>query len=99
LHRGNVLFAVWATRLWAGDGITANAVHPGAVAGTNLSRYMSPDALTETRNSSMYKFKTIEQGAATSVLVATSPQLDARAQSSPTTCQIEYKRVTSLGGH
>jgi hypothetical protein len=37
---------------------------------------MSPDALAETRNSGMYKFKTIEQGAATSVLVATSPLLD-----------------------
>jgi NAD(P)-dependent dehydrogenase (short-subunit alcohol dehydrogenase family) len=72
----NVLFAVKATRLWAADGITANAVHPGAIAGTNLSRYMSPDALAETRNSGMYKFKTIEQGAATSVLVATSPLLD-----------------------
>jgi NAD(P)-dependent dehydrogenase (short-subunit alcohol dehydrogenase family) len=72
----NVLFAVEATRLWAADGITANAVHPGAIAGTNLSRYMSPDALAETRNSGMYKFKTIEQGAATSVLVATSPLLD-----------------------
>jgi NAD(P)-dependent dehydrogenase (short-subunit alcohol dehydrogenase family) len=72
----NVLFAVEATRLWAADGITANAVHPGAVAGTNLSRYMSPEALAETRNSGMYTFKTIEQGAATSVLVATSPLLD-----------------------
>jgi NAD(P)-dependent dehydrogenase (short-subunit alcohol dehydrogenase family) len=72
----NVLFAVEATRLWAADGITANAVHAGAIAATNLSRYMSPEALAETRSSGMYKFKTIEQGAATSVLVATSPQLD-----------------------
>jgi NAD(P)-dependent dehydrogenase (short-subunit alcohol dehydrogenase family) len=72
----NVLFAVEATRLWAADGITANAVHPGAIAATNLSRYMSPEALAETRSSGMYKFKTIEQGAATSVFVATSPQLD-----------------------
>jgi NAD(P)-dependent dehydrogenase (short-subunit alcohol dehydrogenase family) len=72
----NVLFAVEATRLWAADGITANAVHPGAIAATNLSRYMSPEALAETRSSGMYTFKTIEQGAATSVLVATSPQLE-----------------------
>jgi NAD(P)-dependent dehydrogenase (short-subunit alcohol dehydrogenase family) len=72
----NVLFAVGATRLWAADGITANAVHPGAIAATNLSRYMSPEALAETRSSGMYTFKTIEQGAATSVLVATSPQLE-----------------------
>jgi NAD(P)-dependent dehydrogenase (short-subunit alcohol dehydrogenase family) len=72
----NVLFAVEATRRWAADGITANAVHPGAIAATNLSRYMSAEALAETRSSGMYTFKTIEQGAATSVLVATSPQLD-----------------------
>src|SRR3984893_2506685 len=70
----NVLFAVEATRHWAADGITANAVHPGAIAATNLSRYMSPEALAETRSSGMYTFKTIEQGAATSVLLATSPQ-------------------------
>ena len=72
----NVLFAVEATRRWAADGITANAVHPGAIAATNLSRYMSAEALADTRSSGMYTFKTIEQGAATSVLVATSPQLD-----------------------
>jgi NAD(P)-dependent dehydrogenase (short-subunit alcohol dehydrogenase family) len=72
----NVLFAVEATRRWAADGITANAVHPGAIAATNLSRYMSPAALAETRSSGIYTFKTIEQGAATSVLVATLPQLD-----------------------
>jgi NAD(P)-dependent dehydrogenase (short-subunit alcohol dehydrogenase family) len=72
----NVLFMVEATRLWAAEGISANAVHPGAIADTNLSRYMSPEALAETRKSGMYAFKTVEQGAATSVLVATSPQLE-----------------------
>src|ERR1700730_1097402 len=72
----NVLFAVEATRLWAADGITAKAVHPGAVGATHLARYMSAEALAEPRRSGMYTFKTIEQGAATSVLVATSPQLE-----------------------
>lgn len=72
----NVLFAVEATRRWAGDGITANAVHPGAIADTNLSRHMDPDVLAGLRASGAYTYKTIEQGAATSVLVATSPQLE-----------------------
>jgi NAD(P)-dependent dehydrogenase (short-subunit alcohol dehydrogenase family) len=72
----NVLFAVEATRRWAGDGITANAVHPGAIAATNLSRHMDPEALADLRASGTFKYKTIEQGAATSVLVATSPQLE-----------------------
>jgi NAD(P)-dependent dehydrogenase (short-subunit alcohol dehydrogenase family) len=72
----NVLFAVEATTRWASDGITANAVHPGAIAATNLSRYMDPEQLAGLRASGMFTYKTIEQGAATSVLVATSPQLE-----------------------
>jgi NAD(P)-dependent dehydrogenase (short-subunit alcohol dehydrogenase family) len=72
----NVLFAVEATRRWGGDGITANAVHPGAIAETNLSRYMDPEALADLRRSGAFTYKTTEQGAATSVLVATSPQLE-----------------------
>jgi NAD(P)-dependent dehydrogenase (short-subunit alcohol dehydrogenase family) len=72
----NVLFALEATRRWDGDGITANAVHPGAIAETNLSRHMNREELTALRESGDFRFKTIEQGAATSVLVATTSQLD-----------------------
>jgi NAD(P)-dependent dehydrogenase (short-subunit alcohol dehydrogenase family) len=72
----NVLFAVEATQRWAGDGITANAVHPGAIAETNLSRHLDPKYLADLRDSGVYTYKTTEQGAATSVLVATSPRLE-----------------------
>ncbi|MCW2983229.1 MAG: putative short chain dehydrogenase, partial [Conexibacter sp.] len=72
----NVLFAVEAARRWADDGITANAVHPGAIADTNLSRHIDPDALAALIASGTYTFKSTEQGAATSVLVAASPRLD-----------------------
>jgi NAD(P)-dependent dehydrogenase (short-subunit alcohol dehydrogenase family) len=72
----NVLFAVEATRRWADDGITANAVHPGAIAATNLTRYYDHEVLEEVLNSRRYRFKTPEQGAATTALVATSPQLE-----------------------
>ena len=82
----NVLFAVGATQLWAaGEGIYANAVHPGAIIDTNLSRYsMEPAVQAQLRESGEYtspegvrmRFKTPAQGAATSVLVATSPQLE-----------------------
>ena len=72
----NVLFAVEATRRWAGDGITANAVHPGAIVATNLSRHMDPESWRSCAPRAPFQFKTIEQGAATSVLVATSPQLE-----------------------
>jgi NAD(P)-dependent dehydrogenase (short-subunit alcohol dehydrogenase family) len=72
----NVLFAVEATRRWSDEGITANAVHPGAIAATNLSRHLDPDYLEQLRASGVYRYKTAEQGAATSVLAATSPQLE-----------------------
>ncbi len=72
----NVLFAVEATRRWSSDGITANAVHPGAIADTNLSRHMDPEELANLRSSGTFRYKTIEQGAATSVLVASSPRLE-----------------------
>jgi NAD(P)-dependent dehydrogenase (short-subunit alcohol dehydrogenase family) len=72
----NVLFAVEGSRRWSGEGITANAVHPGAIAETNLSRHMDPKVREQLRTSGTYRFKTLEQGAATSVLAATSPQLE-----------------------
>ncbi len=71
----NVLFAVEATRRWSPEGIFANAVHPGAILESNLSRHMDPDVLERLRSSGRYRYKTLEQGAATSVLLATSPQL------------------------
>jgi NAD(P)-dependent dehydrogenase (short-subunit alcohol dehydrogenase family) len=72
----NVLFAVGATQRWAQDGITANAVHPGVILETNLSRHMSREALDNLLASNTFRFKTIPQGAATSVVVATSPLLE-----------------------
>ena len=72
-----VLFAVEASRRWAGDGITANALMPGGI-WTNLQRYWDPAALAATKASTAGPgsgIKTPEQGAATSVLLATSPLL------------------------
>jgi NAD(P)-dependent dehydrogenase (short-subunit alcohol dehydrogenase family) len=72
----NVLFAVEATHRWQDDGITANAVHPGAIAATNLARHLAPGVVAAAISAGGYDLKTPEQGAATSVVVATSPQLD-----------------------
>jgi len=81
----NVLFAVEATRRWRDSRITANAVHPGAILETNLTRHMDPEYLAQVRASATHaetydgsrlRYKTLEQGAATSVLVATSPLLE-----------------------
>ncbi|MGW2938962.1 SDR family NAD(P)-dependent oxidoreductase [Streptomyces sp. NPDC001156] len=72
----NVLFAVEATRRWADDGITANALHPGGI-WTNLTRHLPDDLRESLRTDPTAEYKTPEQGAATSVFVATSPLLDA----------------------
>ncbi|MFF3755023.1 SDR family NAD(P)-dependent oxidoreductase [Streptomyces sp. NPDC002018] len=71
----NALFAVEAHRRWAGDGVTVNAVHPGAIL-SNLTRHMDQEQLAAAIAKGAYVFKTPEQGAATSVLVAASPLLD-----------------------
>ena len=67
----NVLFAVEATRRWRIDGITANALMPGAVY-TNLQRHTGGKGSGRTPAE---WFKSVEQGAATSVLLAVSPML------------------------
>jgi NAD(P)-dependent dehydrogenase (short-subunit alcohol dehydrogenase family) len=72
----NVLFAVEANRRWGPEGIIANAVHPGAIFASNLARHLDPEVLQQLRSSGRYRYKTTPQGAATSVLVATWPQLD-----------------------
>jgi NAD(P)-dependent dehydrogenase (short-subunit alcohol dehydrogenase family) len=66
----NVLFAVAATARWASDGITANALNPGAIL-TNLQRHVGNKLSTPPE-----LHKTPEQGAATTVLLATSPLLE-----------------------
>jgi NAD(P)-dependent dehydrogenase (short-subunit alcohol dehydrogenase family) len=73
----NILFAVEASKRWAPDGITVNALTPGRIR-TNLMRFIgdehnpaAPAAFEGT--STAIRWKTIEQGAATSVLLAASP--------------------------
>ncbi|MEU4582252.1 SDR family NAD(P)-dependent oxidoreductase [Kitasatospora aureofaciens] len=75
----NVLFAVEAAKRWAADGITANALMPGGIR-TNLQRHVSDEELARLRaqaaGGTELKWKTTEQGAATSVLLAASPLLE-----------------------
>jgi len=69
----NILFTIELARRTDGTGVTTNAVHPGAVStrlGTNNG------ALGKLIASAMRPFfKTAEQGAATSLHVATAPEL------------------------
>jgi NAD(P)-dependent dehydrogenase (short-subunit alcohol dehydrogenase family) len=74
----NVLFAVEASRRWADDGITSNALMPGGIL-TALQRHLDPaygEEAAERFRRAGTRLKTVEQGAATSVLLGTSPQLD-----------------------
>ncbi|WP_182876748.1 SDR family NAD(P)-dependent oxidoreductase [Microbispora sp. H10670] len=74
----NVLFAVEAGRRWAGDGIEVNALMPGAIP-TNLQRHVTEEELERMRTQmggDGPAWKTVEQGAATSVLLAASPLVE-----------------------
>jgi NAD(P)-dependent dehydrogenase (short-subunit alcohol dehydrogenase family) len=75
----NALFAVEATKQWADDGIAVNTLMPGTIR-SNLQRHLDEVELermeARMNQSTDFEWKTPEQGAATSVLVATSPLLD-----------------------
>jgi NAD(P)-dependent dehydrogenase (short-subunit alcohol dehydrogenase family) len=66
----NVLLAVEAAKRYAADGITANALMPGGIR-TGLQRHQTSAAAQEIFDN--YDWKTPEQGASTSVLLAASP--------------------------
>jgi NAD(P)-dependent dehydrogenase (short-subunit alcohol dehydrogenase family) len=72
----NILFAVEADRRWAPEGIRVNALNPGRITSTNLSRHVGDVAAAPTSfepASTGVSWKTVQQGAATSVLLAASP--------------------------
>ncbi|MGW2957797.1 SDR family NAD(P)-dependent oxidoreductase [Streptomyces sp. NPDC001220] len=75
----NVLFTVEAACRWAADLIAVNALNPGRITSTRLGRHIgdisnSPSSFDPT--STDVSWKNIEQGAATSVLLAASPLVE-----------------------
>ena len=71
----NSLFSVEASRRWAPDGIVCNTVNPGGVA-TGLQRHFTPEqkrSLDAAEAAGVFAYKTIEQGAATTIVAATWP--------------------------
>jgi NAD(P)-dependent dehydrogenase (short-subunit alcohol dehydrogenase family) len=76
----NILFAAEAAKRWTADGISVNALNPGRIAGTNLARHIgeisAAPASFEPNDSTGVSVKNIEQGAATSVLLAASPLVE-----------------------
>jgi NAD(P)-dependent dehydrogenase (short-subunit alcohol dehydrogenase family) len=78
----NALFAVELDRRAAKDGVRAFAVHPGGIM-TPLQRYLPREEMIaagwiDADGKVNKRFKTTEQGAATSVWCATSPMLDGK---------------------
>jgi len=78
----NSLFAVELTRRWASDAITANALMPGGI-WTPLQRHWTAEQRTAAEEQSrqaeaagLFRMKSPQQGAATSVFLATSPQVE-----------------------
>lgn len=81
----NALFAIEADRRGKADGIRAYSLHPGGIAGTGLERHIPRETLIAANvidaagnpvRDPARDLKTVEQGAATQVWCATSPQLD-----------------------
>jgi len=71
----NVLFAVEAQRRWGHEGITVNALMPGGI-WTGLQKHWDPAVVADLRVRAAGMMKTPEQGASTSVLLATAPELE-----------------------
>jgi NAD(P)-dependent dehydrogenase (short-subunit alcohol dehydrogenase family) len=75
----NILFGVEAGPRWGAEGITMNALMPGSIA-TNLQRHLTREELQErirlSGAATTRRVKTPEQGAATTLVVATSPLLE-----------------------
>lgn len=73
----NALFAVESTRRWSADGIYANSVNPGGIA-TGLQRNFTDwqrRSLEAAEAAGAFKYKSVEQGAATTVVAAVRPEL------------------------
>ena len=78
----NALFAVAFDRRYVGDGVHAYSVHPGGIH-TELARHLTDETLGALRrrleaSGRQFQWKTIPQGAATTVWAATAPELDSK---------------------
>ena len=74
----NSLFAVEATRRWGAEGIVANAVNPGGVK-SGLQRNFTPwqrESLDAAEAAGVFTYKTIGQGAATTLVAAVAPEFE-----------------------
>jgi NAD(P)-dependent dehydrogenase (short-subunit alcohol dehydrogenase family) len=85
----NVLFAVEATRRWASDGITANAVQPGPVAATNLNRNLDADALAAVTSATPELPPLMIQAGSREILLDDATRLASRAAAADVAVRLE----------
>ncbi len=97
----NVLFSVALDARTRDTGVRSFAVHPGAIS-TELGRHMDKDDMARIAASfpgGKMAFKTVPQGAATSVWAATAPELEGRGGLYLEDCHIAEAAVAGrLGG-
>ena len=87
----NALFAVELDRRLADRGAHAYSLHPGGIV-TELGRHLTEESLAVLTDSmptgQAMEWKTVPQGAATSVWAATAPELDAHGGAYLEDCQV-----------
>lgn len=104
----NVLFTVGLEQRFGGKGIHAYALHPGGIH-TNLGRHLSEQdlealmarikKLTEAAGGPAEAWKTVPQGAATTVWVATAEELEGRGGLYAEDCHVaEVDDASPVGG-
>jgi NAD(P)-dependent dehydrogenase (short-subunit alcohol dehydrogenase family) len=89
----NVLFAVELTRRYSAEGIYSNAVMPGGIL-TGLQKHVSKDEMIkrgwiDENGNQNSRFKSIEQGASTSVWAAVAPELENQGGLYLEDCQVK----------
>lgn len=90
----NVLFAKQLARRFAGTARSAHAIHPGVVR-TELQRHMPAVAAAAMSAMAPVFLKTVDQGAATQVYVATRPELAGMSGQYFADCNVSRARADS----
>lgn len=96
----NIHFSLVLNARLAARGITANAVHPGAIA-TDLGRHLNEDdmkMLMDRSASTGFAFKEVPNGAATTVWAAVTAELEGKGGLYLEDCQIAASEPSEHGG-